>query len=157
VEGCDIASPFRDFMTESLRETNEKVKQEMEKTMNALQVEMTAIKQSQQETEKENEMLRAKLLDSEKYIASLKEDMEQVQKATWDNRNFRIEMEEKLSTVESHLEKTAGFDVKASEKKKPPFPNTPPSTIPRQNRPNSNFSDSISAHPAAHARNKIGP
>jgi len=31
VEGCDIAHPFRDFMAESLRETNEKVKFEMEK------------------------------------------------------------------------------------------------------------------------------
>jgi len=127
VEGCDIASPFRDFMTESLRETNEKVKQEMEKTMNSLQVEMTAIKKSQQETEKENEMLRAKLVESEKYIASLKEDMQQVQKATWENRNFRIEMKEKLTTVETHLEKTAGFDVKASgkgysNKKKAPIP-----------------------------------
>jgi len=130
VEGCDIASPFRDFMTESLRETNEKVKQEMEKTMNALQVEMTAIKQSQQETEKENEILRAKLLDSEKYIASLKEDMEQVQKATWDNRNFRIEMKEKLSTVESHLEKTAGFDVKASEKVSQGYSNKKKAPIP---------------------------
>ena len=37
VEGCDIAHPFRDFMAESLRETNEKVKLEMEKTMKSLQ------------------------------------------------------------------------------------------------------------------------
>ena len=36
VEGCDIASPFRDFMAESLREPNEKVKIEMAKTMKAL-------------------------------------------------------------------------------------------------------------------------
>jgi len=127
VEGCDIASSFRDFMEESLRETNEKVKQEMEKTMTSLQVEMEAIKKSQQETEKENELLKAKLVESEKYIASLKEDMDQVQKATWDNRNFRIEMKEKLATVETHLERTVGFDVKANakgfaEKKKAPIP-----------------------------------
>jgi len=118
VEGCDIASPFRDFMEESLRETNVKVKQEMEKTMTSLQAEMAAIKKSQEETEKENEVLRAKLAESEKYIASLKEDMDQVQKATWDNRNFRIEMKEKLATVETHLEKTVGFDLKTSAKKK---------------------------------------
>jgi hypothetical protein len=37
-------------MAESLRETNEKVKLEMEKTMKALQAEMDAIKKSQQET-----------------------------------------------------------------------------------------------------------
>ena len=36
VEGCDIASPFRDFMQESLRETNEQVKTEMKKTMDSL-------------------------------------------------------------------------------------------------------------------------
>jgi len=127
VEGCDIASPFRDFMEESLRETNEKVKGEMEKTMKALQVEMDTIKKSQAETEKENELLKTKLAESEKYILSLKEDMGQVQKATWENRNFRIEMKEKLATVETHLEKTVGFDTKAtakgiSEKKKAPIP-----------------------------------
>jgi len=118
VEGCDIAHPFRDFMAESLRETNEKVKLEMEKTMKALQAEMDAIKKSQQETEKENALLKEKLAESEKYITSLKEDMDQVQKATWDNRNFRIEMKKKLETVEHHLEKTVGFDPQAQEKKK---------------------------------------
>jgi len=127
VEGCDIASPFRDFMEESLRETNEKVKSEMEKTMKALQVEMDAIKNSQKETEKENEILKAKLAESEQYIASLKDDMDQVQKATWDNRNFRIEMKAKIEEVETHLEKTVGFDAKqtakgSSNKKKAPLP-----------------------------------
>merc|ERR1719516_759778 len=86
--------------------------------MTSLQVEMEAIKKSQQETEKENELLKAKLVESEKYIASLKEDMDQVQKATWDNRNFRIEMKQKLESVEHHLEKTVGFDPQAQEKKK---------------------------------------
>lgn len=127
VEGCDIASPFRDFMAESLRETNEKVKSEMEKTMKSLQSEMTVIKKSQEETEKENQALKAKLAESEKYIESLKEDMGIVQKATWDNRNFRIEMKEKMSTVETHLQKTIGFDAESakegiSTKKKGPIP-----------------------------------
>jgi len=127
VEGCDIASPFRDFMAESLRETNSKVKQELEKTMTALQAEMEVIKKSQEETEKENALLKEKLAESEKYIATLKEDMDQVQKATWENRNFRIDIKEKLEKVESHLVKTVGFDAQAadkgySDKKKAPIP-----------------------------------
>ena len=77
---------------------------------------MDAIKKSQQETEKENALLKDKLAESEKYITSLKEDMDQVQKATWDNRNFRIEMKQKLESVEHHLEKTVGFDPQAQEK-----------------------------------------
>lgn len=116
VEGCDIASPFRDFMEESLRTTNETVKLEMDKTMKTLQTEMEVIKKSQEETEKENELLKAKLAESEKYIASLKDDMDQVQKATWENRNFRIEIKEKLAGVETHLEKTVGYDVNAVAK-----------------------------------------
>lgn len=127
VEGCDIASPFRDFMTESLRETNEKVRLEMEKTMKALQVEMTTIKESQVATEKENQILKDKLAESDKYIQSLKEDMGQVQKATWENRNFRIEMKEKIETVETCLQQKVGVDLKESakgysNKKKGPIP-----------------------------------
>lgn len=123
VEGCDIASPFRDFMQESLRETNEQVKTEMKKTMDSLLEEMGNIKKLQALTEKENELLKVKLEQSETYIASLKEDMGQVQKATWENRNFRIEMKEKLATVETHLQKTVGFDAKATAaKKKAPIP-----------------------------------
>jgi len=126
VEGCDIASPFRDFMAESLRETNEKVKIEMAKTMKALLDEMDTIKKLQASTEKENELLKLKLAESEKYIDSLKEDMGQVQKATWENRNFRIEMKQKIEKVETHLEKTVGFDAKSAgkgpNKKSAPIP-----------------------------------
>ena len=75
---------------------------------------MGNIKKLQALTEKENELLKVKLEQSETYIASLKEDMGQVQKATWENRNFRIEMKEKLATVETHLQKTVGFDAKAT-------------------------------------------
>jgi len=116
VEGCDIAHPFRDFMEESLRVTNEKVKIELEKTTKALQAEMEAIKKSQEEAVKENEMLKAMLAESEKCIEALKEDMDQVQKATWDNRNFRIDVKDQLATVEAHLEKTVGFDPQVKEK-----------------------------------------
>merc|ERR550534_2652444 len=114
-------------MTESLRETNEKVRLEMERTMKALQVEMTVIKESQAATENENQILKEKLAESEKYIQTLKEDMGQVQKATWENRNFRIEMKEKIETVETCLQQKVGVDLKASakgnsNKKKAPLP-----------------------------------
>jgi len=124
VEGCDIAHPFRDFMAESLRETNEKVKFEMEKTINILKAEMEKIKKSQEETEKENQALKTKLADSENHILSLKEDMDQVQRATWENRNFRIEMKEKMESMETHLEKTVGFVATETVKKtkKAPIP-----------------------------------
>merc|ERR1712168_1793106 len=85
--------------------------------MKALQVEMDTIKKSQAATEKENELLKTKLAESEKYIQSLKEDMGQVQKATWEN-SLRRRQQNRHRSTESHLRDIVGmrsrFDLGAS-------------------------------------------